>query len=305
MKFLGNFMNILRIESQMTMKKIILLVLLFSSSYISEIVAQNSIGHFSAGLGVSRSRYFGKREMYPIGAPEYFPRMHGARLLFMYGKNKFRINFGYTYYPTQAVEYKKYYPHGPYYDITSDFSMMEWDCDFVYYPFRFSTYEFGGVYVLAGGTIRHHVFDSTIPNPYVSEAKLFEDERVIGTHLNVGLGLESALPRTSFLVFMEGRLGIHTNSYVNPSEEVNGYLAYRDAVGKGTVGDKTLNDYLSAYDNKSYTTIKETQLVNFWAISIGVRYIFPREGEPPHSRYRGRGRIKTTNRGRTHSKRRR
>ncbi len=315
------------------MKNIFFVIALLSGFYMPEVHAQD--GNLSVGLGFSRSRYasfwnyveadnrgVNDEMLYPVGEAKYFPRMDGARLSFMYGIKNFRVNFGYGYYLKKEIDYKKYYVQR-YYGITSQFSVMEWDCDFVYYPFNFSSYEFGGIYVLAGGTVRYHVFDSdfsqttpaTVANWQISEAKLFDDKRVIGTHVNVGLGAEVAIPNTMFLLYAEGRIGIHTNAYVRYGGEGSenmvakiaanaaGLAPEEQAINRET-GELTGKQNYELFINKSYATIRTTQLVDFWSISTGFRYLIPRKGENPHSRNPGRGRIKTTNRGRTHSKKR-
>lgn len=301
------------------MKKIIVIIVVWLGIFVPDLFAQD--GNFSVGLGFSRSRYAGfwnKIEadnrgindnfLYPVGEAKYFPRMDGARLSFMYGIKDFRVNFGYGYYLKKEVDYRKFYPRR-YYGITSKFSVMEWDCDFVYYPFRFSTYEFGGIYLLAGGTVRYHTFDSDFSNTpsnttswSIPEAKLFDDKRVIGTYVNIGLGAEVAIPRSMILLYAEGRLGIHTNTYVRYGGEGSENIVAK--ISAYTAGRNPETEYKD-FVNKSFATVRNTQLLDFWSFSVGLRYLIPRKGESPHSRSRGRARLKTTRRGRTHSKRRR
>jgi len=222
------------------MKKILFLLLFFLASF--SLKAQQ----FGMGLSVEYSEYFGKSFFltppfkYPIGYPDKYPGMLGVRISGDFGKWKHRITGGFTYFlPLQTIDFN-------YYGIKWDMSRFNFDLNYKYYLFPFSSYESGGFYALAGGTVNFLTNNASIPDNTVSEAKLFESETIIGTNFNIGVGGEVEIP--SGFLFVEAKAAIHTNAFINN------------------------------------TTIWQTPLVSFWQVGVGYRFFLGQPKKFVHPR---------------------
>ncbi len=211
------------------MKKIFPLIAFLGLIFLSQLVQAQPV---SVGLGLVRSEHFGDVFKFPIGLPSRVATNWGAKLNFNYGWGEWdrnRISFGYTFYiPTDKIDFH-------YYGITANRMFMEWDVYYARYILKRSRYPEGGIYIFGGGSVTYHNLDYTVPDPTVSEANLFSDENIIGTHANGGIGAELPTGDAGF-AFIETKLSWHTNAYINN------------------------------------TTVKETQFISFWTVTLGWRF---------------------------------
>lgn len=183
------------------MKKYIVVLSLLLLTFCNFAQAQQ----FSMGIGYNQATFYGSRYIYPIGTPNEFPVLRGAKLEGIFSQGSHRLQMGYSYYfYAPEIVYN-------YYGITTKPSMMELELNYNYYLIGYS--EEGGLYALIGGSGTMLNLNSTIPDATVSEANLFNSKTSLGTFVNLGLGFDLNFGKTSF--FGEGKTAIHTNSYVN------------------------------------------------------------------------------------------